>query len=127
MNGSKKKMTRAEIVAAVRSAPASDDYVWDGRDEDDRPATEEELKAALESYRAKRVGRPPGSSKAAISIRLDKDVIDAFKADGPGWQTRMNAVLRDWLITGGPVRPPRKGRLTRAARAKAQNGTSSSK
>ena len=46
---------------------------------------------------------------------------------GPGWQTRMNAVLRDWLITGGPVRPPRKGRLTRAARAKAQNGTSSSK
>ena len=30
-------------------------------------------------------------------IRLDADVIDTFKATGKGWQTRMNAALRDWL------------------------------
>jgi len=32
--------------------------------------------------------------KNAISIRLDKDVIDFFKATGKGYQTRINAVLR---------------------------------
>jgi uncharacterized protein (DUF4415 family) len=32
-------------------------------------------------------------------IRLDAEVIDRFKAPGKGWQTRMNAALRDWLKT----------------------------
>ena len=39
-------------------------------------------------------GRPPGSDKLQISIRLDKDVVEKFKATGPGWQTRINAALR---------------------------------
>jgi len=30
--------------------------------------------------------------------RLDSDVIDAIKRDGAGWQSRMNAALRDWLL-----------------------------
>jgi len=25
------------------------------------------------------------------------DLINAFKSDGPGWQTRMNNALREWL------------------------------
>jgi uncharacterized protein (DUF4415 family) len=29
-----------------------------------------------------------------ISQRLDSDLIDYFRKDGPGWQTRMNAALR---------------------------------
>ena len=41
-----------------------------------------------------RGGRPPGSDKLQISIRLDKDVVEKFKATGPGWQTRINAALR---------------------------------
>ncbi|WP_439953178.1 BrnA antitoxin family protein [Escherichia coli] len=28
-----------------------------------------------------------------MSLRLDPDVIETFKATGPGWQTRMNEVL----------------------------------
>ena len=32
--------------------------------------------------------------KASISLRLDQDVLDWFKRQGPGYQTRMNAVLR---------------------------------
>ena len=39
-------------------------------------------------------GRPAGSDKLQISIRLDKDVVEKFKATGPGWQTRINAALR---------------------------------
>jgi uncharacterized protein (DUF4415 family) len=41
-----------------------------------------------------RRGRPPGSSKNLVSLRLDKEVIDHFRATGPGWQTRMNDTLR---------------------------------
>ena len=41
-----------------------------------------------------RRGRPPGSTKTQVSLRLDKDVIAAFRAQGPGWQSRMNEALR---------------------------------
>lgn len=41
-----------------------------------------------------RGGRPRGSNKQAVSLRLDREVIAKFKATGPGWQSRMNEVLR---------------------------------
>jgi uncharacterized protein (DUF4415 family) len=41
-----------------------------------------------------RGGRPAGTDKQLVSIRLDKDVVAKFKAGGPGWQTRINAALR---------------------------------
>ena len=45
-----------------------------------------------------RRGRPPGSgTKESTTIRFDKDVLEAFRAGGPGWQSRMNAALREWL------------------------------
>jgi uncharacterized protein (DUF4415 family) len=39
----------------------------------------------------------PGSGKESTTIRFDRDVLAAFSADGPGWQTRMNAALLDGL------------------------------
>lgn len=39
-------------------------------------------------------GRPPGSSKNLVSIRLDDAVLAHFKQGGPGWQTRINEALR---------------------------------
>jgi uncharacterized protein (DUF4415 family) len=36
-------------------------------------------------------------TKSAISIRLDDDVIDFFKAGGKGYQGRINAVLRHFM------------------------------
>ncbi len=35
--------------------------------------------------------------KQPISLRLDRDVIDFFKSQGKGYQTRMNAVLRAYM------------------------------
>ena len=35
--------------------------------------------------------------KQAISVRLDPDILEFFKADGPGYQTRMNAALRLYM------------------------------
>lgn len=34
------------------------------------------------------------NAKELVSLRLDRDVIERFQADGPGWQERINAALR---------------------------------
>jgi uncharacterized protein (DUF4415 family) len=36
---------------------------------------------------------PPGA-KEMVTLRIDRDVLDHFQADGPGWQERINAALR---------------------------------
>lgn len=47
----------------------------------------------------------PASNKQMVSLRLDADILDFFKAQGKGYQTRMNAVLRAWMEAQkkGPV------------------------
>lgn len=44
-------------------------------------------------------GLPPGigAPKKQLTVRLDTDVIDWFKSQGKGYQTRMNAVLRQYM------------------------------
>lgn len=41
-----------------------------------------------------RQGLKPVPAKASIALRVDADVLEWFKAQGPGYQTRMNAVLK---------------------------------
>jgi uncharacterized protein (DUF4415 family) len=41
-----------------------------------------------------RRGLKPVPPKTSIALRIDADVLEWFKAQGPGYQTRMNAVLR---------------------------------
>ncbi|MCJ2048590.1 BrnA antitoxin family protein [Methylobacterium sp. J-070] len=67
-----------------------------------RPAravlTAEEF-AAVSSVR--RAGRPAAPSpKVPVTIRLDSATVDAFKATGRGWQTRVNAILAEAVKTG---------------------------
>lgn len=60
----------------------------------DRVVTREE--AAIEDKKHR--GRPAADvTKISTTIRFDADVLAAFKAQGDGWQTRMNDALRDWL------------------------------
>ena len=42
----------------------------------------------------RRRGRQKAPTKRLISLRLDPDVIDHFRARGKGWQARINATLR---------------------------------
>jgi uncharacterized protein (DUF4415 family) len=43
-----------------------------------------------------RVGRPKGSGKKEmVTLRIDRDVLNQFRATGPGWQTRLNDALRE--------------------------------
>jgi uncharacterized protein (DUF4415 family) len=48
-----------------------------------------------------RKGLPRTRRKSAISLRLDPEVLDWFKTQGPGYQTRMNAVLRAYMDASG--------------------------
>ncbi len=66
-------------------------------DPDDAPELDDEWfeKAELRiGDQIIRKGRPRGSTKDAVSLRLDQAVIDHFRAGGPGWQTRINEALR---------------------------------
>lgn len=55
-----------------------------------------------EDILARRRGRPPGSvspnTKQAVKLRLDPDVLSALRASGAGWQTRVNAILRQAVL-----------------------------
>ena len=44
-------------------------------------------------------GLQKAPTKQATTIRLSPDVMTAFKATGAGWQTRIDAALKDWLRT----------------------------
>jgi uncharacterized protein (DUF4415 family) len=71
-----RRQTDDEVDAAAAADPA-----WQ-----DVPANWAEAAAAVMPQR-----------KRALSIRLDEDVIDWFKERGPGYQTRINAVLRAFI------------------------------
>ncbi len=62
---------------------------------DSRTAAERAFKAVT----TKPADLPPKAStipsaKEMVSLRIDRDVLDFFQADGPGWQDRINAALR---------------------------------
>jgi uncharacterized protein (DUF4415 family) len=50
----------------------------------------------------RRRGRPVGTKKAtpkiATGVRFDADVLEALKASGRGWQTRVNAIVRKAVL-----------------------------
>ena len=89
-------MSRKDVINALKVSEREAPYVWDGQDEDERPATTEELAHGLALARKR--GRPAGSGvKEQVAIRLDKDILEAFRAQGQGWQTRINQALRNYL------------------------------
>lgn len=62
---------------------------------DSRTAAERAFRAAT----TKPADLPPKAPaipgvKETVSLRIDRDVLDFFQEDGPGWQDRINAALR---------------------------------
>ncbi len=65
-----------------------------------KPAAEvlpAELVAVLPKRRPGQRGPGKRPAKEAVNIRLAPEVVEAFRAMGRGWQTRINDVLREWL------------------------------
>lgn len=81
------------------------------KDFDDAPKLTEEFFDRAEIRRGGRLvrrGRPPlEHPKQAVKLRLDADVLAAYRATGDGWQTRINADLRKArklkAVNGGAV------------------------
>ena len=66
-------------------------------DPDAQPLTDAEWEKVKPRLRR---GRPPGSgTKAQVTLRLDVDVLEKFKASGEGWQTRINDALKSLVQT----------------------------
>lgn len=66
-----------------------------------RPASEVLPPEVLAAFGKGKRGRPLGwtkpNAKKSITLRLDPDVIEGWRKSGPGWQSRMNAALREAL------------------------------
>lgn len=63
-------------------------------DPDNPPLTDEQLAQLRPAPRRGRPALPPEARKVTLNMRADRDVVEAFKATGDGWQTRINDVLR---------------------------------
>lgn len=60
-------------------------------------------KVAAETLRPKR-GRPVSANpKEHVNLRLNPDVVAAFRATGRGWQTRLNTALKHWPKDHSPA------------------------
>ena len=82
----------ASIQAGIAEDPENPE--WTEEDfKNARPFAEvfPDLMASI--HRAR--GRPKSENpKKRITLRLDDEVIERFRATGPGWQSRMNEVLK---------------------------------
>src|SRR3954470_18441278 len=95
-------MTRSR--RAIRSdLKKVDAHVIEPDEYDDAPElSDAQVAGATVTIGIRPRGRPKSETrKAAISLRVDADVLDAFKSTGEGWQTRMNGILRAAIL---PVR-----------------------
>ncbi|EOV0284151.1 BrnA antitoxin family protein [Salmonella enterica] len=81
-----------EEDAKIRKAAKSDQDTMLLEDENIKLFPYSQLKTL------RRKGRPvTDCPKVSVNIRYSPEVVDAFRATGSGWQTRMNAALKDWL------------------------------
>jgi uncharacterized protein (DUF4415 family) len=76
-----------EAWDAVDSPPLTDEMLRSMRPMSE---TNPELIAAVRRYR----GEQKAATKKMVTLRLDPDVVEAFRATGTGWQRRMNDALR---------------------------------
>lgn len=65
-------------------------------DREAKPLTEVQWEAVKPKLRR---GRPlAAQTKVLVSVRFDADVFEGMKSTGPGWQTRINQVVREWVV-----------------------------
>jgi uncharacterized protein (DUF4415 family) len=98
-------------MAMAKSKMVADEENPEWTDEDfarAKPAREilpPELYKALTKRRPGQRGPAKKPPKVAVTLRIDPDVLEAFKAGGAGWQTRINETLRSSLNhSSGPAR-----------------------
>lgn len=84
-------------AGTIVPTPAEDDAITAAAmaDLDAVPFTEAEWEQVKPQLRR---GRPLGSgTKTQVTLRLDVEVVEKFRATGDGWQTRINDALKSWV------------------------------
>lgn len=85
-------MTKAKFTQADMNA-VSDNPEWTAEDIAKAKPFTEAFPGLAAKMRATR-GKQKAPTKVSTTLRLDRDVLERFKAGGPGWQSRMNDALR---------------------------------
>ena len=86
----KEARIQAEIAADPDAPEATDEQLAQTR------PFAEAFPELAETLRRSLGGRPPSAdSKVPVSLRLDREVVEKFRATGPGWQSRINEALRN--------------------------------
>jgi uncharacterized protein (DUF4415 family) len=105
------------------SRPDAENPEWTEQDfREARPALEllpGDVVDAVRRYRGQR-GPQKAPTKELISIRVDRDVVAAYRATGAGWQVRANEALRSYVMRDG--RAPRGRRALRPLCARTKRG-----
>ena len=97
MTGNKRN-TAAKYRRIGSDMKKVDAYVLGPKDYEEIPElTEKDFARGTWHFNGKPIprGRPKSANpKQHVNMRLDPDVLDYFRAGGPGWQSRINAALR---------------------------------
>ena len=72
------------------------------RDPDNPELTAEDIAAMRPARRRRGRGKQKAPLKVLISLRLDADLVERFRASGAGWQTRLNTLLRQTVFGEEP-------------------------
>jgi uncharacterized protein (DUF4415 family) len=63
-------------------------------------------------------GKQVAPTKRMVTMRLSADVLEHFRATGPGWQTRIDEYLKKWIKSNAKRAAPRVVRPAEASRKK---------
>ena len=101
------RFSAAEMAAAKAAAPvaSSDESKIDWSQGVVTPGGG--VAATVASLRRTR-GPNKKPAKEQVAIRLDQEVVGALRATGPGWQTRVNVALKEWLASQPAKRKARR-------------------
>ena len=99
------RFSRQQIAAAKAAAPAK---TVSKNKVDWQQATVTPGGGVAATVAGLRKSRGPNKkpTKEQVAIRLDQELVSALRASGPGWQTRVNTVLKDWMASQPAERAP---------------------
>uniref|UniRef100_C6E2D5 BrnA antitoxin family protein n=1 Tax=Geobacter sp. (strain M21) TaxID=443144 RepID=C6E2D5_GEOSM len=98
MPGSK-KISKSDWERVQKDAASDSPIAYDPGTDLYAPNDQAQVSAFFSGAKVvRKPGRPKAEvTKVPVAIRLSPDVVEYFKSTGAGWQSRIDAVLHDWM------------------------------